>query len=162
MTKNDADHNLYYLKEDRKMLIIVLYVDDLIIIVNQPHWENSLIEKLATFSVWNDRTWTSQFVFLGVEFLSLHTIIFMCQCAYVTNILDEFQMTRCNPMPMPFWRMASLARTNDRRMLIWPYIVELTASSFTSPIVVLISPMWWGYFAYTWTSPKKHRWKGHP
>jgi hypothetical protein len=37
LTKNDADHNLYYLQEGRKMVIIVLYVDDLVIIVNQPH-----------------------------------------------------------------------------------------------------------------------------
>jgi hypothetical protein len=28
LTKNNVDHNLYYLQEDGKMLIIVLYVDD--------------------------------------------------------------------------------------------------------------------------------------
>jgi hypothetical protein len=46
--------------------------------------------------------------FLEVEFLSLHKGIFMFQCAYVTNILDEFEMSRCNPMPTPLSKNANL------------------------------------------------------
>jgi hypothetical protein len=46
--------------------------------------------------------------FLEGEFLFLHKGIFTCQCAYVTNILAEFEMSGCNPMPMPFSENANL------------------------------------------------------
>lgn len=102
-------------------------MDNLIIIVNQPHWENSLIEKSAIFSIWNDRTWTSQFFFVGVEFLFLHISIFMCQCAYVTNILDEFQMTRCNWMPMPLLENGELGKDKqdeDADLTLYRWIIN--------------------------------------
>jgi len=32
LIESDVDHNLYYLQEDGKMVIIVFYVDDLLIL----------------------------------------------------------------------------------------------------------------------------------
>jgi hypothetical protein len=83
-----VDHNLYYLQEDGNMSIIVLHVDDLLITrdhIEIIHWlKNYLFSRFEMTELG-----LLNFV-LGMELLSLHKAIFMCQCAYVINILDEF------------------------------------------------------------------------
>jgi hypothetical protein len=46
-------------------------------------------------------------VFLGVELLSLHKGI-LCANVHMSNILDEFHMSGCNPMPVPLSMNANL------------------------------------------------------
>jgi hypothetical protein len=55
---------------------------------------------------------------------------------------------------MPFLENGKLGKDKQKEDADMTYIVELSASWFTSPKAVLISPMWWGYLA------KKHTWKG--
>jgi hypothetical protein len=52
----------------------------------------------------------------------------MCQCAYVTNIFDEFHMTNYNPMPMPFLENGKLGKDKQKEDADMTYIVELSAS----------------------------------
>ena len=103
-TKSEADLNLYQIVVDGKLLIIVLYVNDLILKCD---------EKLITYCKedfeiefeMNDMGLLNYF--LGLEIWQRDGELFVSQGKYAKEILGKFHMESCKPMDTPLlgnWR----------------------------------------------------------
>ncbi len=99
MIKSGANPNIYYLHQERQILIVMLYIDDLIIIGN-------LKEKI----VWLPVQLVNKFKMTNLgqlrHYLSIHfsftkEIMFMSQIPYIEDILQMFRMAKCNATKVP-------------------------------------------------------------
>lgn len=83
---SDVDHNLYYLKSDDKIVILILYLDDLSFIGDHEKKINQLKEQLKARFEMIDLGLLS--FYLGIEFLHLPKGIFLGQRSYVKQMLE--------------------------------------------------------------------------
>jgi hypothetical protein len=102
--KSEADENLYHIVVEGKLLIIVIYVDDLIMISDeQPIY--SCKDDLAKEFKMKDLGLLHYF--LGLEIWQRDGEIFVSQGKYAREILGKFHMEGCKPMDTPLpgnWR----------------------------------------------------------
>jgi len=78
---------VYYLFEKGKLIIMVFYVDDLLIMkdhVEKTRW----LKKSQLLSMFEMIKFELLKFLLGMEFLLVLTSIFMCQCSYIAKFLD--------------------------------------------------------------------------
>eukprot|EP00253_Pinus_taeda_P016592 PITA_16592 len=103
-TKSEADANLYHIVVGDKILIIVLYVDDLIV-TNDNQLIKPCKEDLAKeFEV---KDMGLMHYFLGMEVWHRDEELFVSQGRYANEILKRFHMERNKPMETPLagnWR----------------------------------------------------------
>eukprot|EP00253_Pinus_taeda_P030487 PITA_30487 len=96
-TKSEADANLYHILVKGKLLIIVLYVDDQLIM--------SCKEVIAREFKMKDMG--LMHYFLGMEVWKKDGELFVSQGKYANEILRRFHMEKCKPMQTPLagnWR----------------------------------------------------------
>ncbi len=98
LSHSDVDHSLYYLKSDDKIVILILYLDDLLFVGDDEKKMNWLKEQLKARFEMIDLGLLS--FYLRREFLHLPNDIFLGQRSYVKKMLEEFGMLRCNPTIM--------------------------------------------------------------
>ena len=92
-TKSEAVANLYQILVEGKILIIVLYVDDLILTGDE-----KLIHSCKEFEM---KDMGLLHYFLGLEIWQRNGIIFVSQAKYAREILGKFHMEGCKPMDAP-------------------------------------------------------------
>ena len=100
-TKSEADANLYQIVVDGKLLIIILYVDDLIL-AGDEKLITSCKEDLAREFEMKDMGLLHYF--LGLEIWQQDGELFISQGKYAKEILRNFHMERCKPMETPVTR----------------------------------------------------------
>eukprot|EP00253_Pinus_taeda_P003219 PITA_03219 len=103
-SKNEADPNLYQIVVEGKLLIIVLYVDDLIL-TGDELLILSCKKDLATEFEMKDLGLLHYF--LGLEIWQRSGGLFVSQGKYARKILEKFNMHGCKPVDTPLpggWR----------------------------------------------------------
>ncbi len=79
---------VYYLFEEGKLIIMVFYVDDLLIMKNHVEKTRWLKESQLLLSMFEMTKFEILKFFLGMEFLLVLASIFMCQRSYIAKLLD--------------------------------------------------------------------------
>eukprot|EP00253_Pinus_taeda_P016176 PITA_16176 len=97
-TKSEADVNLYHIIVEGKLLIIVLYVDDMIL-TSDDQLIKSCKEDLAREFEMKDMG--LMYYFLGMEVWQRDGEVFVSQRKYANEILRCFHMEMCKPMETP-------------------------------------------------------------
>jgi hypothetical protein len=103
-SKSEADPNLYQIVVEGKLLIIVLYVDDLIL-TGDELLILSCKKDLATEFEMKDLGLLHYF--LGLEIWQRSGGLFVSQGKYAREILEKFNMHGCKPVDTPLpggWR----------------------------------------------------------
>ncbi len=101
------DHNLYYMHEGGKMVILFIHVDDLFPIGNHTKRIEWITRKLS------NRFKMSQLrgmeVYLQVESFYFPSGIFMTHIGYVHLTLKELGLNECNTSPTPMVKNSKLS-----------------------------------------------------
>ena len=103
-SKSEADPNLYQIVVEGKLLISILYVDDLIL-TGDELLILSCKEDLAKEFEMKDLGLLHYF--LGLEIWQRSSGLFVSQGKYAREILEKFNMHGCKPIDTPFpggWR----------------------------------------------------------
>eukprot|EP00253_Pinus_taeda_P018157 PITA_18157 len=111
--KSDADPNLYYLVVKNKLLILVLYVDDLFLTESSKHIKDCKKNLTIEF---NMKDLGQMHYFLGLEVWQQKGEIFLGQGRYATEILKRFRMQDCRPMATPMitnWKKIDASKDKD-------------------------------------------------
>ena len=85
--QSDADHTLFIKQKLEKVTTFIVYVDDMIVIGNNPSEITALQRKLATEFELKDLG--NLRYFLGIEVARLAQGISLCQRKYVIDLLTE-------------------------------------------------------------------------
>jgi hypothetical protein len=115
-TKSEADANLYQILVEGKLLIIVLYVDDLIL-TSDGQLIHSCKDDIAKEFEMKDLGLLHYF--LGLEIWQGDGEIFMSQGKYAREILGKFHMEGCKPMDTPLpgnWRKEDATSRDDMHL----------------------------------------------
>eukprot|EP00253_Pinus_taeda_P004419 PITA_04419 len=97
-TKSEVDANLYHIMVKGKMLIIVIYVDDLTL-TGDDQFIVSYKEELAREFEMKDMGLVHYF--LGMEVWQKDGELIVSQGKYANEILRRFHMEKCKPMQTP-------------------------------------------------------------
>eukprot|EP00253_Pinus_taeda_P004588 PITA_04588 len=103
-TKSEADANLYHIVVKGKLLIIVLYVDDLILTSDDQLIVSSKEDLAREFEM---KDMGLMHYFLGMEMWQKDGDLFVSQGKYANEKLRIFHMEKCKPMQTPLacnWR----------------------------------------------------------
>ena len=103
-TKSEADGNLYQILVEGKLLIIVLYVDDLILMGDEQLIHSCKADLEKEFEM---KDLGLLHYFLGLEIWQWDGEIFVSQGKYAKEILINFNMESLKPMDTPLpgnWR----------------------------------------------------------
>ena len=111
LRESSADPCLYSLMEDKKKLLLALWVDDGLIASSHEGDADDLIQRLkARFKV---TITTDVKNFLGIEMHRLHDgSIFISQAKYIRKILERYKMTDSKPVSTPMetgWEASDLS-----------------------------------------------------
>lgn len=99
MVISEADHNLYFCREGKITMIILIYVDDLLITGNHTACIEALEQKLENrfeMSKLGPLTF-----YIGIEFTRLSQGMLLLQRSYVMNLLEKFDMKDCAQAAIP-------------------------------------------------------------
>ena len=97
-TKSEADVNLYHIVVEVKLLIIVIYVDDLILTGDEKlikYYKEALSREFEMKEI------GLMHYFLGVEIWQGDGDLFVSQGKYANDLLKRFYMERTKPMEIP-------------------------------------------------------------
>eukprot|EP00253_Pinus_taeda_P023798 PITA_23798 len=94
-TKSEADAKLYHIMIEGKSLIIFIYVDDLIMIVDDQLIKSCKEELAREFEM---KDMGLMHYFLGMEVWQKDGEVFVSQGKYANEILRRFDMEKCKPM----------------------------------------------------------------
>eukprot|EP00253_Pinus_taeda_P005944 PITA_05944 len=103
-TKSEVDANLYHIVVKGKLLIIVLYVDDIILIGDDQLIMSSKEDLEREFEM---KDMGLMHYFLSKEVWQKDGELFVSQGKYANEILRRFYMEKCKPMQTPLvgnWR----------------------------------------------------------
>jgi len=103
-TKSEADANLYHIVVKGKLLIILLYVDDLILTGDDQLIVSCKEDLVREFEM---KDMGLMHYFLGMEVWQKDGELFVSQGKYANEILKRFHMEKCKPMQTPLagnWR----------------------------------------------------------
>ena len=100
-TKAYSDPSLYIYDKDNIKVIVPVFVDDITLASASNEALNKFVVELATYFKLRDLGATS--LFLGVEIKQnrAECTIYLSQCQYILQKLDEFSMTDCKPVGTP-------------------------------------------------------------
>ena len=97
-TKSKADSNLYFKVEDRRPVILFLYVDDLFLTGEE---ELITYAKRRLSTKFKMKDLGMMHYLLGMEVLKREYGIFLSQGKYAVDILKRFRMLECKEIPTP-------------------------------------------------------------
>lgn len=99
MIKSESDPNLFYLKQDGGLPLLLVYVDELLITRSDSMEIAKLKADLQSQFEMTDLGEASEY--LGVEIHKQEGGIFISQRGYVIKLLDKFGLRDCNPTKLP-------------------------------------------------------------
>ena len=99
MQRIEADYSLYFLRDDERIVLLLLYVDDLLLIGSNGLKITWIKEKLMQKFDMSELGFLH--IYLGVECIRTNEGVFIIQWAYAASILEEFGMAKCNPSTTP-------------------------------------------------------------
>ena len=97
--QSDADHTLFIKQKLGKVTALIVYVDDMIVIENDPSEITALQRKLAAEFELKDLG--NLKYFLGIEVARSAQGISFCQRKYVIDLLTETGILDCKPAETP-------------------------------------------------------------
>ena len=97
-TNSEADANLYQIVVEGKLLIIVLYVDDLVLTGDELLIHSCKADLAKEFEM---KVLGLFHYFLGLEIWQRKGELFMSQGKYAWEILEKFHMQGCKPIDTP-------------------------------------------------------------
>ncbi|KAF2293026.1 hypothetical protein GH714_035170 [Hevea brasiliensis] len=110
------EHALYKRKDEGKLMIVGVYVDDLILTgENQDVIENFKSEMQQKFDM-TDLGLLS--FYLGIEVKQTTTSISICQTGYAKKILEKMGVGECNPCKLPMEPRTKLSKVVDGEALV--------------------------------------------
>eukprot|EP00253_Pinus_taeda_P005668 PITA_05668 len=122
-TKSEADANLYHILVEGKLLIIVLYVDYLILIVDEQLIRSCKEDLVREFEM---KDMGLMHYFVGLEVWKDDGEVFVSQGKYENQILQRFQMESCKPMETPLvtsWRKEDVTSGEEVDATIYRQLV---------------------------------------
>jgi hypothetical protein len=96
---NLDDATLFVKKVGKTIVCIVVYVDDLLITVNNERYIASINKELKKGFEMIDLGHLHYY--LGIEVIQNPRFIFICQKKYIAELLNKFGMDECNPDSTP-------------------------------------------------------------
>ena len=99
---------MYYSKNNGKIVILLLYVDDLLIIGDDKEAITKLKQKLQHEFEMTDLGEAQQY--LRVEISRHSSEIFLSQKGYISKLLEKFNLQSCNPTRLPIDPKLQLSR----------------------------------------------------
>ena len=99
LTRSESDPNLYFSRQNGKLIILLLYVDDLLITGDDEQDIDELKCKLSFEFEMTDLGTASNY--LGVKISQTSQSLFINQRGYINKLLDKFGLTNCNPYSLP-------------------------------------------------------------
>lgn len=100
LQRNNADFNLYIARLDGKILLLILYVNDIYLTrTNSPLFSDLATSLIEDFAM-TDLGLVSKY--LGVHFACHQCSLFLHQETYTLSILEEFSFLECWPKFIPF------------------------------------------------------------
>ena len=109
LIQSSSDPNLYFRREGDKIIILLLYVDDLIITGN----DQAAISQLKQEYEMTDLGEASSY--LGIEIHRKPKGIFINQTGYINKLLQKFNVIECNPTSLPIDPKTYLKRNTGTR-----------------------------------------------
>ena len=106
--RSESDDTLYFQMQDKHMVILVLYFDDLIITTNNESQIKQVKEELKAGFKMNDLR--TLHYFLGVEVSQHPNQIFLSQTKHATELLNKFGMEDCKPSLTPMEQKLKLSK----------------------------------------------------
>ena len=98
-TQSNSKHTLFLKHNEKLVIILIVYVDDMIVTGNDPAKRKRLQEHLAREFEMKD--FGELKYFLGIEVSKLNKGIFLSQRKYALDLLNEAGMTACRPTSTP-------------------------------------------------------------
>lgn len=99
ITNSKADASLFTQKNDKGIIVVLVYVDDILITGSNTVYITELITLLSSKFVMKDLGSLSYF--LGIEVLTTDKGILLSQTKYATDLLVKARMLDCRPSPSP-------------------------------------------------------------
>jgi hypothetical protein len=106
-----ADNNIYIKKEDKDMIIIVVYVDDIIFGSNVDKLRKKFVEEMQSefeMSMLGELSF-----FLGLQISQSNKGIFISQMKYIKEMLKKFKMEDCKPVSTPMTTGCKLNKDDE-------------------------------------------------
>jgi hypothetical protein len=97
--QSNSDHTLFLKHNEEQITALIVYVDDMIVIGNDPEERKTLQEHLAREFEMKDLGELKYF--LGIEVSRSNKGIFLSQRKYALDLLNETGMTACSPASTP-------------------------------------------------------------
>lgn len=94
-----VDPCLYYIGKGENIALIAVYVDDVLIALNDQKKIDSVISCLSQH--FDIRDLGEVGFCLGIQFICEDNVIMMRQSSYIDEILKRFKMEECNPVSTP-------------------------------------------------------------
>ena len=93
-------HCIYVQSEGDSMVVVAVYVDDLLIATNDPRDMERIKTNLKGIFRMKDLG-PLHYCLIGIEFKQEEGLISMNQKRYISEVLERFGMTNCNPVGTP-------------------------------------------------------------
>lgn len=97
--QSNSDHTLFLKYNREKIIVLIVYVDDMIVTGNDPEEKAALQDHLAQEFEMKDLG--SLKYFLGIEVSRSKKGIFLSQRKYALDLLNETGMSACSPISTP-------------------------------------------------------------
>ena len=125
-SKGLADSNLYIKVENDKLLILVVYVDDIIFGSNEEAMSQSfasIMQKEFEMSLLGELTY-----FLGLQIQQKEGGIFLSQTKYLKQILKKYGMEDAKPVCTPMVTGCSLSENDESAAVHQPTYISMIVS----------------------------------
>ena len=113
LVQSSSNPNLYFKRDGDKIIILLLYVDDLIITRNDQAAISQFKEQLKQEYEMTDLGEASSY--LGIEIHMKPEGIFINQTGYINKLLKKFNMIDCNPTCLPINSKTYLQKNTGTR-----------------------------------------------
>ncbi|KAK6156620.1 hypothetical protein DH2020_010868 [Rehmannia glutinosa] len=121
-----SDNSLFFLQTNGKLILLLVYVDDILITGDDSAFVLELISKLnATFAL---KHLGQVSYFLGLEAHKISGGYLLNQPKYISDILAKTNMTDCKPSPTPFCSGQKLS-LGDNTSFSLPSLYRITVGS---------------------------------
>lgn len=138
--QSDADHTLFVKINNKKVTVLIVYVDDMVATGNDPEEMARLQDLLATEFELKDLGHLKYF--LGIEVARSKSGITMCQRKYILDLLSETGMLDCRPADTPIETNHGLSilpnQVPDNKERYQKVVGKLIYLSHTSPDIAYV------------------------
>jgi len=97
----EADHSVYYKRDNAGVVFLLVYVDDIIIITDNAAAMQACKDALSSKFTMTDLGETNHFLGMEVQRDRAARLIFLNQRTYIDSMLDRYGMSDCAPVRIP-------------------------------------------------------------